>query len=319
MSLIRNISFDQRTDQVGVTTSRGFNIFDCSSGKVIYTCTLPKGGAEHISLLIDSNIVAVSGDGSSEGISKSTVILWEKNSHEIFKTIEHKTPVISIFFSSNVLIVVQIETISFYNTSNFSLTHSIPNISKKNCNIDVLQTISHSLISLPSNDGNSLLICDYHDPDHILYQINIPISKISFVSFDRSGNLIALAVDEGKIIQLWSLTSQKIIATFKRGMFGTEVTCIAFDTFSNYFLMTSKRGTMHVFSIPTPSEVKQQNNSIYRSKYSFEFQKDTNYICQFDVAGYIIIGITSTGFMKKIRLDVEKIQIIPVDEIKLDL
>jgi len=316
---IRQVTFDTNSEKIGVTTPFGFAIFDSETMLLLKNPRFQVGGGEQISLLSDSNLVAVSGDGANGGVPKSTLLLWDINTDQIFRQIDHSTIIVDVFLTRDVLIVVRLDNISFYNTADFALIQNVQAPVKSKGIVSIVTTFANSYIVLPSNDGQCLCICDFHDPSHVLGKIPIASSKVSMTAFDREGNLLAIAADDGKIVQLWSVRHQKHITSYRRGVFGTEVICIAFDNLSNYFLMTSKRGTMHIFAIPTPSEAKQYAEQELRSKYTLNLKKEIVYYCQFDISGYIINGITGTGMMKKIRLDLEKNEIVPVGEKVLDI
>ena len=316
---VREVTFDQRIEQIGIATSHGFVTFDYFNGIILYDARFEKGGAEHIALLSDSNLIAASGDGCDGGYPQSTVILWntEQGQNTVIREIQHDSPVLKLYFTADALVVVQQNDISFYNTANFQEYNKIPNSAHNSEVTSLVQTTSASFMSIPSADGNSVQIVDFHDPTYPLCTINFPVSEVSYVAFDRKGELLAMAVDGGKTINLWSVKKKQIIAKYKRGSFSTKVTGIVFDHLSNYFLMTSKRGTMHVFQVPTQIDPKLQTQ---RSKYTLDVKKGLDFTCQFDVAGYIITCITSSGLFKKVRLDIEKECIVSIEEDhKLDL
>ena len=312
-NLVREVTFDQRIEQIGIATAHGFATFDYVNGIILYDAKFEKGGADHIALLSDSNLIAASGDGSEGGYSKSTVILWNcvQGQNKVIREIQHDSPVLKLYFTADVLVVVQQNAISFYNTANFQEYNKIPNSAHNSEVTSLVQTTSASFMTVPSADGLSIQIVDFHDPTYPLCSFNIPVSDISYVAFDRKGDLLAMAIDGGKTINLWSVKKKQIIAKYKRGSFSTKVTGIVFDHLSNYFLMTSKRGTMHVFQVPTQVDAKLQTQ---RSKYTLDVKKGLDFTCQFDVAGYIITCITSSGLFKKVRLDIEKECIVNIEE-----
>ena len=318
-STIREVTFDQRIEQIGISTPRGFTIYEYERGLILYDAKFEHGGSEHIALLSDSNLVAASGDGSDQGYSRSTVILWNTDKHQnkVVRQIEHESPVLKIFFTADVLVVVQQNAISFYNTANFQEYNKIPKCAHNSDICSLVQTTSLSLMTVPSEDGQCLHVVDFHEPTYPLSSIKTPVSDISFVSFSRHGSLLAVAIDGGKNINLWSVKQNKIIAKYKRGTFSTKVSGIMFDNLSHYFLMTSKRGTLHVFQVPSQYDPKLPS---MRSKYSLDIKKESEFICQFDAAGYIITCVTSSGLFKKMRLDIEKECIVSIDKDKrLDL
>ncbi|KAH0795864.1 Autophagy-related protein 18a [Histomonas meleagridis] len=271
----RHIAFDQRIEQVGVTTSNGFMIFECASSVVLYEAKFPDGGADQISLLSDSNVVVVSGDDSPDGFTRSTVVLWDRNIDKVMRLFDVETPVLGLVLRADALVVVHGATITFYNTCDFTRYCVVNNpTNSMNC-FSLVQSIAANLVSYPSDDGNHINLCDYHDPEYVLGTISISTSRVVCVEFSRQGELIAIVVDEGKTILLYTLTPRiELIATYHRGFRSTEVTGITFDNLSNYFLLTSKRGTLHVFAVP-PANQPPAPNVTRKSSFSLRIAKSS--------------------------------------------
>lgn len=311
--IFRHIAFDQRIEQVGATTANGFLIIECARAAILYEAKFPDGGAEHISLLSDSNVVAVSGDDSAGGFSRTNVILWDRDYDKVIRLFDVESPVIGLTLRADALVIVHGENITFYNTCDFTKYCVLPNPTMSmNC-ISLVQSVNANLVSYPSPDKSCLNICDYHDPEYVLGTINVPAQSIECVEFSRQGELIAIVIEEGKTILLYSLSPKiQVIAVYRRGFRATEVTGITFDNLSNFFLLTSKRETLHVFSVPPANQ--KLSSETRKSQFTYELPKNCEIQCQFDFAGYMIIGVTSSGILKQIRIDIEKNAIIPVSE-----
>lgn len=308
---MQHTAFDQRNELIGLATPRGFIIFDCTIKNVLYEALFPAGGANCIALLSDSNVVAASGDDSRNGFLKSTVILWECQESKVIRLLDVSDPVEYLYFRNDVLVVVFGSNINFYDCCDFSLTYTTTNPIPHRFCVSLTQSGNYNLVAFPSSKGDELNISDYHDPEQILGSIPIPFSRINYFAFDSKCELLAIVCDEGKTIQLWSVMELKLIAKFKRGFRSAEVSGLAFDHLSNYFIMTTKRGTMHVFEIPSKKDLKESSKA-NRSSFSFEMQKGTEFHYQFDNAGYIISGITDDGCFQQLRLDIDKKVIVPL-------
>ena len=316
-SMSNGVIFDQRLDEFALPTTRGFIIYDFQTANILYEAIFPGGGANCLSILSDSNVVAASGDGSREGFSEKTVILWDRVNNKVIGLFEVDNPVTALVFRLEVIIVMHGNKVSFHNSFDFSekLKTTIPD----SFGFAVVPTNSIYLTALPSAGGKSIDIVDYHDPSYVLGSIPIDVSKVAHVAFDRKGSIMAIVVDEGRIIQLWDVNELRLLITYKRGMRTCDVTGIAFDDLSSYFIMTTLRGTMHVFAVPTPKEREQLDpKQTVRSKFSYDMPKGINFHCQFDLAGYTITGVSDIGDYKRIRLDLEKGNVVPLEERKLE-
>lgn len=320
MTLATNIAFDQRNEQIALATKRGFIIYECAGGVLQYEAIFPAGGANCISILTDSNLVAASGDDSKEGFKKSSLILWDCQHDKVARLIDMEEPITALIFRADCLVIVNGAHIDFYDCCDFELTYTTINPIRSKFCVSLVQSNTLNLCAYPSQNGENLIIADYHDPGYELGVIPVSFSKVNFFTFDSKGELLATVVNDGKSIYLWSVLELKLIAKFKRGLHAAKVSGIAFDHLSNFFIMTTKRGTMHVFAIPTPEERKNnEKQKSVRSRFNYDLPKGADFHCQFDIAGYVITGITDDGTFKQLRLDVEKGAVIEVRDRKLEL
>jgi hypothetical protein len=62
---------------------------------------------------------------------------------------------------------------------------------------------------------------------------------------------------------------------------------------------------MHIFAIPPPGERGADDQKVVRSKFSYELPKGREFYCQFDVAGFVITGISPDGTFKQFKLDLD--------------
>ncbi|KAH0794590.1 Autophagy-related protein 18a [Histomonas meleagridis] len=317
---IRSFSFDQRNEQIGLAIPSGFIIYECSSGVVVYEAKFPGGGANCLSILSDSNLVAASGDDSLGGFKKSTLILWDCKHDKVIRLIDFECDIDFLIFRSDCLVVVHGEYIDFYDCCDFEIIYTSVNPTPgKHC-AALVQSNTLNLCAVPSPSGDNLIISDYHDPGYTLGVIPVQFQKVSFFSFDSSGELLATVLSEGKKIYLWSVLELKLIAKFKRGIHSAKISGIAFDHLSNCMVITTKRGTMHVFSIPNPAErEKTENIKSVRSKFNYDLPKGVDFHCQFDIAGFVLTGITDDGMFKQLRLDIDKGLVVPICDRKLEL
>lgn len=311
--IFRHVAFDQRYEQVGATTATGFLIIECARSTILYEAKFPDGGADHISLLSDSNVVAVSGDDTQSGFARSSVVLWDRNHDKVIRLFDVESPVIGLALRADALVIAHGEAITFYNTCDFTRYCVVANPTMSMKCLALVQTVNANLVTYPSRDQKCLNICDYHDPEYVLGTIGVAPQSIVRTEFSRQGELLAVVVEEGRTILLYSLSPKvQVIATYRRGLRATEVTGITFDNLSNFFLLTTKRETVHVFSVPPANQ--KLSSETRKSQFTFEMQKNCEVQCQFDFAGYLIFGVTSTGLLKQVRIDIEKNAIVPVAE-----
>ena len=311
--MIREVSFDQRIEKIGVATNAGFKIFEIAHHIILYEAHFPNGGAKHISILNDSNLVAACDD-------QNNVILWDIEHDNVMKQFSPFSESVEklLFFSDCLLIVTECHA-HFLNTCDFSEYACVDIPAHSACCISMVQSISQTIVILPSADGKCLKVADYHDPEYELGNFAIQVSDINMVQLDREGDFLAMATSGSRNVYLLNIKSLKLVASYKRGLKQSEINAICFDRFSNYFLLSTNTGTLHIFEVPIPgSNVKPLEQN--RSKYSVSFKKGINSWCAFDVAGYLVFGITSTHNLIQLKMNTEKDTVDFIgDEIVLDI
>lgn len=315
---LRQISFDQRIEVFGFSTDHGFVIYNIESMSIKYEAKFPDGGANLISILSDSNLVAVTGDDSPGGFSKNTSFLWDCNESRVLRVFDKDSEITKIVLLADCFLICSGQIISFYSTCNFTEYFQIDNPSPKSSFISFAQSFDCSLVSLPAHDGNGLTINDYHDPVYVLGTIPLSLNRIGITCFSRQGDLIALVLDGGKSIALYNVKTLQQIAQYKRGGLRTfDATGLSFDNLGNFFLVTTKRGGLYIFSIPTPMEY---SIAIYQEKPKFQIEnpKNLDIFAQFDLAGYVISCFSRSKYFKQIRFDLENKTAIVLHEKKIE-
>ncbi|EAX91119.1 hypothetical protein TVAG_030180 [Trichomonas vaginalis G3] len=307
-------------EEFAITTNRGFMIYEFATGTLLYEAMFPGGGALCISLLSDSNVIACCGDDSREGFSANTVVIWDRKDNKVIGLFQVENKILDLKFKLDYIIVAHGTKISFHDSFDFTEKLMCTNPIQDQLAFAIVPSSTIYYTALPAKNSKSIQIIDYHDPNYVLGIIPINVTKVNCVAFDRKGELVAIVTDEGKNIQLWDVYELKLVATYKRGMRSCNVTGIDFDSLSSFFIMTTLRGTLHAFAIPTPKERETIDpKSPMRSKFSFEIPKGINFHCRFDLAGYMITGISENGAFRKFRLDIEKNQIVSESELQLSL
>jgi len=83
---------------------------------------------------------------------------------------------------------------------------------------------------------------------------------ISLVSFNYTGNLIAVACSQGRYIHILKAPSLNKLITLHRGIDPTKIYQLSFSRESNYILNTSAKGTLHIYDISSVVNSENLNN-----------------------------------------------------------
>jgi WD40 repeat protein len=256
--------------------------------------------------------VALSGDDSRSGFPSSAVVLWDCQTDAPFKVWVLPRRVEQLIFRSHCLVAVAHDKIYFYDCCSFVETFVTTNPIPGRFCVDVRSAGPLDLVAYPSPSGDCLRLADCRDAGVVLGTIPIPFAQICLFKFDSRGELLAIVVDEGRQIQLWSVLELRLITKLKRGRWAAEVTCVAFDSLSSFLMMMTKKGALHVFAISSNGERAPEDQKGMRSKFPLDLPKGTDFRCEFDIAGYVIKGITGDGVFRQFRLDLEKGSVVAI-------
>lgn len=314
------VAFDQLMVEFALPTPKGFLIYELATGMLLHEGHFPGGGANCLSILSDSNIIAASGDNSRDGFSDKSVVLWDRSANKVVGLFEVKNVITKLTLRRDVIIVAHGDCVSFHNCFDFHEILCVKNPIANMFSYAVVNSNSICLAAFASTDRKSISIVDYHEPEYILGTIPIPASKIAYISFDRHGKYMVVVLDDGKIIQLWSVLELSLVASYRRGISSCEVSSVAFDSLSSYFTLTTKKGTMYVFAIPNPSErASLDPKSNNRQQLSYSLPKNLGFKCEFDLAGYAISCVSPGGNFKRVVLDIDHGNAVTIAEKTLDM
>ena len=255
---IRNVSFDDHANFVGVATPSGFQIVDDSNGVVANLCDLNKNpnfpvfkqGCNLISTLGTSNILSLTPLMDENKI----VYIWDKFSNNIMSLIEFDKPVVSFLMKPEYLIAATSKSVQVRKISDSSLVNKYDTIFNRDGIFDTPSLYSSNLIAFPAPDTGVVAIVDYTDISFTPRFIHAFKSSILFIKFNNNGRLLAVCGDDGRTISVYNYPSLNRIAQLKRGSTTRRINSISFDEHGTRLAVSDSSDTVHIFDLHQDSD-----------------------------------------------------------------
>lgn len=255
MAEIRSVVFENDSNTVALATSTGYsvqtlsetNLPKANSINLLRNPAFPKG-TRLISMLGNSNIVAVTPMGSSQNVYIFDRFAPTEKEKEL-ASCNLGDEVCGIRLRPDILVAATRKKISVRQLSDFSEIASFETTFNVDGIFDIPATFSSSLLAYPSSDIGVVSVCNYLDSSVRTLNVHAFKTPISFIKFSENGRLLAVAGDEGKNISVYSVPSMKQVAQLRRGMTGSKLLSMSFEPHGTQLAVTSLNGTLHVFFI----------------------------------------------------------------------
>ena len=246
-SNIRNVSFDDHANIIGITCPLGFQIVDGSSGAALSVCNLPQfpAGCNLISTLGTSNILAIT---PLEEESKS-VYVWDRNNNCQMLKIDYNQPVVAVTLKPEYIIAATTKNVQVRNLSNSSLLRKFDTTFNRDGIFDTPSAFSSNIIAFPATDIGVVTIVDIDDSSSTPKHVHAFKSSILSIKFSSNGRLLAICGDGGRTVNVYNYPSLKLIAHLKRGTTSTRINSMTFDEHGTRLAVSDNSETIHVFDL----------------------------------------------------------------------
>ena len=265
-------SFNQDSSCFCIGTEKGFIIYKASPLNDYYIRDL-NGGVGLIAMFNNSNLVGIVGGGKRPYSALNKLVIWnDATSKPILEiTVDFKIKNIKVKNSLIAIIGKKTIKIYYYNSlediMNYIDIDTITTPESKNgiftMNIDPKKNI---IAYLTKNIGEIMIKTYYrkkNSDDENDYKIvsktqSIPAhqSEVTVMTLDPKGDTLASVSQKGSLIRLFDTSTGACLKGLRRGNDSAEIYSINFDKTSQYVLITSNKGTVHIFNIGKSKLVK---------------------------------------------------------------
>jgi WD repeat-containing protein 45 len=251
---IIHIGFNQDNSCFVCVYENGFKVFTLSPLKETFSHKFD-GTIQHVEMLFKTNMYAIIGGGENPLESPNKLILWDVITKKKTTELSYRHPVIGVKWKRDKLIVSLPDMVYIYHLTSLRLFTQleISNIYEtSHDNLIVLHPESDkNILITPSTIIGCITVYPFDDKNNTPYHIPAHQSEISYIVMNQDATLVATSSIKGTLIRVFDLKNSKLVHEFRRGIDMARINNICFDPTSKYLIVSSNKGTIHIYSLET--------------------------------------------------------------------
>lgn len=265
-------AFNQDSSCFCIGTEKGFIIYKASPLNDYYIRDL-NGGIGQIAMFNNSNLVGLVGGGKRPYSALNKLVIWnDATSKPLLEiTVDFKIKNIKVKNSLIAIIGKKKIKIFYFNSlediMNYKDIDTINTPDNKSGIFSMNIDQKKHIIAYPTKNVGEIMIKTYlrkkNSDDESDTKITskteaIPAhqSEVTAMSLDPKGEILASVSQKGSLIRLFDTATGAFIKGLRRGNDSADIYSINFDKTSQYVLITSNKGTVHIFNIGKSKVVK---------------------------------------------------------------
>lgn len=265
-------SFNQDFTCFVVGTENGFRVYSTDPFRLTFRRDFEEEekGLGVIAMLFRTNILAFSGGGAKPRFQPHKVVLWDDRQARSIAELSFNSPVKSIKLRRDLVVVAVEKKVYVYGFRSLSLFDSIETISnpKGLCCLSV-GSDKVVLVTPGMQKGRALVIFyplsfgESHAPTAREKTTIIAAhdSVVACMATDMSGLMLATASEKGTILRVWDTSREgagEKLQEMRRGADRAEIHSMAFSNNGEFLVVSSDKGTVHIFSIKPGPEGRDE-------------------------------------------------------------
>jgi WD40 repeat protein len=223
------------------------------------------GGIGRIEMLKKTNILALVGGGQNPRFPPNKIIIWDDHQGRIISILRFNKNILNVRLTKEKIFGILDDKIYIVNLNTLET-------------YNVLQTFENptGIMGMSDEDSNKLIIayplrsqgivnfrnCITKKSSKDSKTINCHESKLSCLSINKIGTLLATASDKGTLIRIFAIQNGDNISVFRRGSKNVSMNCITFSNNNMFIGCTSNAETIHIFSIAGINKKINKDNKI---------------------------------------------------------
>ena len=265
-------AFNQDSSCFCIGTEKGFIIYKASPLNDYYIRDL-NGGIGQIAMFNNSNLVGLVGGGKRPYSALNKLVIWnDATSKPLLEiTVDFKIKNIKVKNSLIAIIGKKKIKIFYFNSlediMNYKDIDTINTPDNKNGIFSMNIDPKKHIIAYPTKNVGEIMIKTYlrkkNSDDESDTKITskteaIPAhqSEVTAMSLDPKGEILASVSQKGSLIRLFDTSTGAFLKGLRRGNDSADIYSINFDKSSRYVLITSNKGTVHIFNMGKNKLVK---------------------------------------------------------------
>lgn len=251
------ISFNQTDKYACFGTPIGFYIYSLQPFKKILSRKIDSG-VSIVKMLYESNIITFVGKTDNGLYPNNKLIIWDDNKKAVLGEISYNTPIYNINITKTHIIVLLAKKIYIYLFESLYLQKTI-DITAHDKKLICMGLEGSDNIIYPGEELGSISIVKLSSDEK--HTINAHSSAIENLCISNDGKYCASASERGTIIRMFSLETRECINEFRRGSDPTTIINIRFNSINSILLVSSVKGTIHLYNTQTDPSLQISNTS----------------------------------------------------------
>lgn len=245
------LGFNQDSGRFACGTNLGFRVYDCDPLKEAFRREFNNGGIGVVELLFQSHIVAIVGGGANPKYPANKVMIWDDHQGRCIGELSFRTEVRAVKLRRDRIVVVLEHKIYVYNFADLKLLLQIETIANPKGLCALSSTSNSSVLACPGLHKGQVRIEHYGLRKTKFLQAHD--SHLACLVLTLDGLLLATASNKGTLIRVFNTFDGTHLQELRRGVDRAEIYNIAFSVTAHWLAVSSDKGTIHVFSLRSPT------------------------------------------------------------------
>ena len=223
------------------------------------------GGIGKIEMLKKTNILALVGGGENPRFSPQKIIIFDDHQGKIISILRLNKNVLNVRLTTDKIFGIIEDKIYIFDINTLETQSTLPTYENPTGIIGISNEEKNKLIiAYPINYQGCVNIrnCITKKSGKESKIIKSHESRLSCISINKDGSLLATSSDKGTLIRIFSIHNGEIITAFKRGTKNVSMNCITFSPNNIFIGCSSDVGTIHIFSIASITKKLSESNII---------------------------------------------------------
>ncbi|GMH30992.1 hypothetical protein Nepgr_032835 [Nepenthes gracilis] len=257
--VVLHISLNQDSGCFAAGTDRGFRIYNCDPFREIFRRDFDRGGGiGTVEMLFRCNILALVGGGPDPQYPVNKVMIWDDHQSRCIGELSFRSEVRGVRMRRDRIVVVLEQKVFVYNFADLKLLHQIETISNPK-----------GLCAVSQSAGNVVLVCPGLQKGQVRVEhyaskrtkfIMAHDSRIACFALTQDGALLATASSKGTLVRVFNTVDGALLQEVRRGADRAEIHSLAFSSTAQWLVVSSDKGTVHVFSLKVNSDSPTNDN-----------------------------------------------------------
>ncbi|KAJ6248359.1 wd-repeat protein interacting with phosphoinosides wipi -related [Anaeramoeba flamelloides] len=260
-------SFNRKKTSFSCGLSNGFRIYNTTPFEKKCKRKFEDFGITQLELLGNSNIMAF-----VRSTTQKKLTIWDDYQSQEIAELEFETIITALKIFMDKIVVCCSDRIIVYRLTDLESLDRINTYQNPQGLISVTENDEEQLkvIAVPGTKKGEVIIKSYttNSYTNVFKAFDQQLGQIQL---NKNGTMVAVTSIEGTLIRVFDCKTQILLLQFRRGQKKANIYSMAFNEEENLLAVTSNRGSIHFFNIPSDvqevTRKKKEKGGINYGKY----------------------------------------------------